>query len=180
MLAVACALIYYAVFSSFRSKLFWYLLPSYPLVFVASGIGFASAMPGVVRPLRVGVLALLLLLNLGLVRDYDARRRTGVDIVDFLVFPFERVIRSHPLITQGNLHQNGLALTDIESDFQLARFAGGEGLDSMRRVRPDADYLITEDGRPYFARSDVRALRVLERPGDPRRPAIFEIAGRGP
>jgi 4-amino-4-deoxy-L-arabinose transferase-like glycosyltransferase len=178
--AALTVVFYLLAFSIPASKLRWYIFPAVPPLFVLAGVGLSLMAQQFNRRAVLGLAATLLVSNVFGVLRYDVRRPSGNPLVDHLLEPYADLLRGQELITQGDLRQNGFALTRIYSGLRATHFPEPTPLDEMLRRAPDAAYLVTADAAHYAG--DRRLEPVLGVTRDRARGptwAIFRIRRGG-
>jgi 4-amino-4-deoxy-L-arabinose transferase-like glycosyltransferase len=167
--AILAVLFYYAAFSASVSKLMWYMIPAYAVLFVLIGIAFAAFAMPYAKPLRYGLLAFLLVLNAFDVAAYNAYRRdaSGMVSIDYILTPLKKELWGKKIIVEGDEHLSGYTVAGIYSDLQVARCFPPQGIDAMLKIYPQAEYVLSMDCEHLLKESRLRAVRVIDQKGQP-------------
>jgi 4-amino-4-deoxy-L-arabinose transferase-like glycosyltransferase len=143
---------YYVAFTTPTSKLLWYFFPAYPLILIIGGIGLARVAGANGRRVAMAAGVLLLVWSLAEVARYDRARGSGNPLVDHVLTPHATLLLGQPIITQGDIRQNGFALTRIYSGLRAEHFPDPTPLDEMLARAHDAAYLVTAAGEHYHGK----------------------------
>jgi 4-amino-4-deoxy-L-arabinose transferase-like glycosyltransferase len=175
---VLAILFYYLAFSLSHSKLKWYMLPSYPILFALMGIGFGKLQRHRASLLLLAFMAAMVVTNAFALADYERSRRTGVPIVDYVLHPSQKILEHRKIAAQGDLRQNGFVLARIYSDLQVATYPDSLAPDSILVRSPDAEYLIVTGAQRYLTDPRFQSVRLVRRGATGRIDGLFRIRRR--
>ncbi|MBI3547796.1 MAG: glycosyltransferase family 39 protein [Elusimicrobia bacterium] len=148
--ALGAAAVCFLAFSCAQTKIRWYILPAYPLAFIAAGVGLELAARRLPARAVGAAAATLLAFNVSGLLKYESGRWSGVPLVDYVLFPNRELLRGKPLLLQGEMNQNAFVTARVYSGLKAASFTGdAPSLDVMLARRPDAEFLVSSQAHRY-------------------------------